>query len=70
MAIQRRVHPGGFHHLKSLLRIGCWNVRSLMEVDGNVRTANVRSASLAVDKKICFLVHELKHFRMGITYMC
>ena len=67
MATQRQVYPDGFHHLKFLLCIECWNVCRLVEADGDVKTAVVRSASVAVDKKICFLVHELKRFRMGIT---
>ena len=51
-----RAHPGGFHHLKSILRVGCWNVRSLVEADGGVKTATVRAgpSSVAVDKKIRF----------------
>ena len=69
MATRWRVHPGGFHRLKSLLRVGCWNVRSLVEADGGVKTATVRTgpSSVAVDKKIHFLVRELMRFRMGIT---
>ena len=63
------MHPGGFHHLKSILRVGCWNVRSLVEADGGVKTATVHTgpSSLAVGKKVRFLVCELMHFRMGIT---
>ena len=41
MAIERQVHPGGFYHLKSLLHLGCWNVCSLVEADGDVKTATV-----------------------------
>ena len=69
MATQWQVHPGGFHHLKSILRVGCWNVCSLVEADGGVKTATVRAGPsfVAVDKKVRFLVRELMHFRMGIT---
>ena len=40
-----------------------------MEADGGVKTATVRAgpSSVAVDKKIHFLVRELMRFRMGIT---
>ena len=69
MATRWRVHPGGFHHLKSILRVGCWNVRSLVEADGGVKTATVRAGpgSVVVDKKVRFLVRELMCFRMGVT---
>ena len=40
MAIGRQVHPSGFYHLKSLLRIGGWNVCSLVEAD-DVKIATV-----------------------------
>ena len=32
-----------------------------------MKTATVQSASVALDKKVCFLAYELKSFRMGIT---
>ena len=46
--------------------MGCWNVHSLVEVDGGVKTATVRTGKqpVVVDKKINFLVNELKRFRM------
>ena len=70
MATQWQAHPGGFHHLKSILHVGCWNVRSPVEADGGVKTATVRAgpSSVAVDKNIHFLVRELMRFRMGIMY--
>ena len=42
-----------------------WNVRSLVEADGGVKTATVQTGKhpVAVDRKIKFLVKELKHFR-------
>ena len=57
------------NHLKSILRVECWNVCSLVEADSGVKTATVHAgpSSVAVDKKIHFLVHELMRFRMGIT---
>ena len=58
MAFQRQVHTGGFHHLKSLLCIGCWNVHSLVKADSDIKVATVQSVSMDVDKKICFLVHK------------
>ena len=61
-------HPGSFNCHKSL-HVGCWNVRSLVEMDGGVRTATVRpkGCPVSVDKKINFLVRELKRFRMGVV---
>ena len=38
---QPGLHPSGFHRLKSHLRVGCWNVRSLVKADGGVKTATV-----------------------------
>ena len=59
---QPGLHPSGFHRLKSFLRVGCWNVCSLVEADGGVKTATVRTGKqpVAVDRKIKFLVDELK----------
>ena len=64
---QPGLHPSSFRHLKYFLRVGCWNVRSLVEADGGVKTATVRTGKhpVAVDRKIKFLVNELKCFRMG-----
>ena len=35
-------HPGSFKCL-SFLHVGCWNVRSLVEIDVDVKTATVCS---------------------------
>ena len=61
---QPGLHPSGFHHLKSFLRVGCWNVHSLVEADGGFKTATVRTGKhpVAVDRKIKFLVNEVKTF--------
>ena len=61
-------HPGSFYCLRSL-HVGCWNVRSLVEIDGGIKTATVRPKGhpVSVDKKINFLVQELKHFHMGVV---
>ena len=39
--------------------VGCWNVRSLVEMDGGIKTATVRPKGrpVSVDKKINFLVY-------------
>jgi len=67
---QPGLHPSGFHCLKLkvfFLCVGCWNVRSAVEADGGVKTATVQTGKhlVAVDRKIKFLVKELKCFRMG-----
>lgn len=49
-------HPSDFHCLKSFLSVSCWNVRSLVEVDGGVKTAIVQPGKhpVAVDRKLSF----------------
>jgi len=42
---QPGLHRSGFHCLKSFLRVGCWNVCSLVEADGGVKTAWKTSGS-------------------------
>ena len=53
------LHPSGFHCLKSYLCVGCWNVHSLVEAGGGLKTATVRTGKhpVAVDRKIKFLVN-------------
>jgi len=48
--------------------VGCWNVCSLVEADGGVKTVSVRTGK-HLDRKIKFLVKDLKHFRMGAVYI-
>jgi len=47
-------HPGSFNCPRSSLRVGCWNVRSLVEMDASIKTATVRlkGSPVSVDKKI------------------
>ena len=46
-------HPDSFNCL-SFLCVGCWNGRSLVEMDGGIKTANARPKGrpVQVDKKI------------------
>ena len=50
----------------SWFNVGCWNMRSLVEAEGSVATASVRR-EVQVDRKINFLVKELRHFNMSIA---
>ena len=61
-------HPGGSNCLK-FLRVGCWNVKSLVEMDGGIKIATLRPKCrpVSVDKKVKFLVQELRCFHMGIV---
>ena len=54
------------NHRQSHLNVGCWNVRSLVEAEGPVTTALTRRG-VSVDRKINFLVGELRRFEMSIT---
>ena len=54
------------NHRQSHLNVGCWNVRSLVEAEGPVTTASTRRG-VSVDRKINFLVGELRRFEMSIT---
>ena len=49
-------HPDSFNCLRSLC-VGCWNVRSLVEMDGGIKTATVQPKNhpVSVNKKINFL---------------
>ena len=49
--------------------MGCWNVRTLVEMDGGIKAVTVcpKGCALFVDKKIKFLVQELKCFHMSIV---
>ena len=50
--------------------MGCWNVRSLVEMDGGVKIATVRPKGRPVSVvKINFLVQELKRFHMGVVVL-
>ncbi len=51
------------------LRVGCWNMRTLVESDGTIATAVARksSRSVAVDRKASFLVQELRKYRLSIV---
>ena len=55
------------HHCH--LRIGCWNMRSLVEAEGPVETSVVRPSTrgVAVDRKVSFLVRELKKYDVQVT---
>ena len=61
-------HPGSSNCL-NFLHVGCWNVRSLVEMDGGIKTATVRPKGhpVRIDKKINFLVQELRRFHMSIA---
>ena len=57
--------PGSSNCL-SFLRVGCWNVRSLAEMDGGIKTTIVQpKAQYKLIKKNTFLVQELKRFHMS-----
>ena len=38
---QPGLYPSSFHRLKPFLHVGCWNVRSLVEADGRVKTVTL-----------------------------
>ena len=61
-------YPGSSNCL-GFLRVGCWNVRSLVEMDGGIKTATVRPKGhpVHVDRKIKFPVQELDRFHMSIV---
>jgi len=44
----------GFHRLHFSLRVVCWNVWSLVEADGGIKTAPVKTGQhpVSVDKKV------------------
>ena len=54
---------------RSRLSIGCWNMRTLVEAEGNIETSVVRPSArgVAVDRKATLMVQELKKYRMNIT---
>lgn len=58
-------HPGSFNYLQ----VGCWNVRILVEADGDICTGMSRPGGrkLVVDRKVEFLVRELRRFKMSIV---
>ena len=49
--------------------MGCWNVRTCKEADGNICTGMSRpdGRRLVVDCKVEFLVRELKRFKMSMV---
>ena len=61
-------YPGSSNCL-GFLCVGCWNVRSLVEMDGGIKTATVRPMGrpVHVDGKIKFLVQELDRFHMSMV---
>ena len=60
---------GKRHSHHGHLRIGCWNMRSLVEAEGPVETSAVRPSTrgVAVDRKVSFLVRELKKYDVHVT---
>ena len=59
----------GSSNCLSFLRVGYWNVQSLVEMDGGIKIATVhpKVRPVQIDKKINFLVKELRHFHMSIV---
>ena len=51
------------------LNFGCWNMRTLVELDGSIETAVTRKSSrgVAVDMKASLMVMELKKYRMNVV---
>ena len=65
LCVTMKEHPGSSH----CLHVRCWNVRSLVKMDGGVKTATVRPRGhlVSIDKKVNFLVQELRCFHMGVV---
>ena len=59
----------GSSNCLSFLCVGYWNVQSLVEMNGGIKTTTVRPKGrpVQIDKKINFLVKELRHFHMSIV---
>ena len=58
------VRDPGSSNCLSFLCVGCWNVISLAEMDGGIKTTIVqpKGSSLQIDRKNKFLVQELNAF--------
>ena len=63
--VRQLKHPGSFNYLQ----VGCWNVRTLVEADSDICTGMSRPGGrrLVVDRKVEFLVRELKRFKMSMV---
>ena len=61
-------HPSSSNCL-TFSHVGCWNVGSLVEMDGGIKSAIVQPKGhpVQIDRKIKFLVQELKRFHMSIV---
>ena len=59
------MHPGSSNYL----HVGCWNVRTLVEADGDICTGMSRPGGrrLVVDRKVEFLVRELKRCKVNMV---
>ena len=59
------MHPGSSNYLQ----VGCWNVRTLVEADGDICTGVSRPGGrrLVVDRKVEFLVRELKRCKVNMV---
>ena len=57
------------HQRRSRLNIGCWNMRTLVEAEGNIATSLARPGSrgVTVGRKATLMVQELKKYRMNLT---
>ena len=57
------------HQRRSRLNVGCWNMRTLVEAEGNIATSLARPGSrgMTVDRKATLMVQELKKYRMNLT---
>ena len=58
--VRQLKHPDSFNYLQ----VGCWNVRTLVAANGGICTGMSRPGErrLVVDRKVEFLVCELKRF--------
>ena len=57
------------HQWHSRLNVGCWNMRTLVEAEGNIATSLARPGSrgVTVDRKVTLMVQELKKYGMNLT---
>ena len=59
------------HQRRSRLNVGCWNIRTLVEAEGNIATSLARPGSRGVRVdctcEAIFMVQELKKYRINLT---
>ena len=68
-ALLRRIcTPPGFVHVVHMERLGTWNVRSLVDTEGSVKTARQgRDVCHAEDRRVDLVVRELKRYDVKVA---